>query len=275
MGKSTKDNRDIFYRSAKQEGWRARSAFKLLNIDKSRGGEIFRNVKRVVDLCAAPGSWSQVLSQHVYMPQQNDPAVRLVAVDFQFMVPIPGVTQLQGDITEIATAERILAEFHGEKADLVVCDGAPDVTGFHDLDIYRHHDIVVAALAITTAILKEGGTLIMKVFKKKDDDLLADQISTFFREVSFVKPEGSRDSSLEEFAVGTGHFTPSCYEPYMLLDYLAKKSLDSFRNTRVPFIVYGETAWTPEMEEQHQSWLERQAKTTGNENHSSNKQLTS
>lgn len=240
MGKSTRDNRDIFYRSAKQEGWRARSAFKLLNIDKSLSGRIFTGVKRAVDLCAAPGSWSQVLSQKIYLPQQDDPAVKIVSVDFQFMIPIPGVTQLQGDITELRTAQKILDEFEGEKADLVVCDGAPDVTGFHDLDIYRHHDIVVAALALTTAVLKEGGTLIIKVFKKEDDELLGAQIATFFKEVVFVKPEGSRDSSLEAFAVCSGFFCPSEYHPHMLLDCMAKKDIIPFRNTVVPFVIYGE-----------------------------------
>ena len=128
-----------------------------------------------------------MLSQRVYQPQRDDPTVKIVAVDFQYMVPIPGVIQLQGDITEASTVERILEEFQGEKADLVVCDGAPDVTGYHDLDIYRHHDIVVAALGITTAILKEGGILILKVFKKLADELLVDQISTFFQEVVFAK----------------------------------------------------------------------------------------
>lgn len=187
MGKSTRDKRDIYYRSAKQEGWRARSAFKLLNLDKAFGGRLFHGVKRAVDLCAAPGSWSQVLSQKIYVPNLGNPEVKLVAVDFQFMVPIPGVTQLQGDITQVATAEKILDEFEGKKADLVVCDGAPDVTGYHDLDVYRHHDIVIAALAITTAVLKEGGTMVMKIFWTRRDDLLRQQITAFFRTVTFVK----------------------------------------------------------------------------------------
>ncbi|XP_055343443.1 putative tRNA (cytidine(32)/guanosine(34)-2'-O)-methyltransferase isoform X1 [Paramacrobiotus metropolitanus] len=240
MGKCTKDNRDVYYRNAKQEGYRARSAFKLLNLNKSTGGTLFKNVKRAVDLCAAPGSWSQVLSQEIFTPQQSDPSVKIVAVDFQFMVPIPGVVQLQGDITKMSTVEKILAEFGGEQADLIVCDGAPDVTGLHELDVYRHHDIVLATLALTTAVLKYGGTLVMKVFKRKNDDLLRQQIAAFFRTVTFEKPEGSRDSSLEHFALCTDHFCPDGYQPRMLLDYLSNGDMSPYLNTIVPFIVYGD-----------------------------------
>lgn len=83
-------------------------------------------VNRVVDLCAAPGSWSQVLSKRLYEnnPNQND--VKIVAVDLQAMAPLPGVKQLQGDITKLSTAQEIIAYFDDKKAQLVVCDGAPD-----------------------------------------------------------------------------------------------------------------------------------------------------
>ncbi|KAM3723356.1 putative tRNA (cytidine(32)/guanosine(34)-2'-O)-methyltransferase [Dirofilaria immitis] len=126
MGKTSKDKRDIYYRLAKEEGWRARSAFKLMQID----GEfnIFEDVHRVVDLCAAPGSWSQVLSKKLYFAQDEEKRkdIHIVAVDLQPMSPLPGVIQLQGDITEVSTAEKIISYFEGLTADLVVCDGAPD-----------------------------------------------------------------------------------------------------------------------------------------------------
>lgn len=121
MGKSSKDKRDIYYRLAKENGWRARSAYKLLQIDEQFN--IFEGVTRAVDLCAAPGSWSQVLSQKLF---GTDPSAKLVAIDLQTMAPLPGVHQLQGDITKLETAEAIIGYFEGEKADLVVCDGAPD-----------------------------------------------------------------------------------------------------------------------------------------------------
>jgi len=126
MGRQSKDKRDIYYRFAKEQGWRARSAFKLLHIDERF--DIFNGVTRCVDLCAAPGSWSQVLAKRL------DEGSKIVSVDLQPMAPIEGVTCLQGDITSVATAEAIIAQFDGSRADLIVCDGAPDVTGLHDLD---------------------------------------------------------------------------------------------------------------------------------------------
>lgn len=146
MGKTSKDKRDIYYRLAKEEGWRARSAFKLMQIDEKfhifkgkhknismvfllhENIKITVDVKRAVDLCAAPGSWSQVLSKKLYQDNSGAPRedVKIVAVDLQAMAPLPGVIQLQGDITKLSTANSIIGYFDDQKADLVVCDGAPD-----------------------------------------------------------------------------------------------------------------------------------------------------
>ena len=127
MGKVSKDKRDVYYRLAKEQGWRARSAFKLMQIDDEF--HILRDVHRAVDLCAAPGSWSQVLSQRVGEATHDD--CRIVAVDLQAMAPIRRVHQLQGDITRRETAEAIIAAMCGQRADVVVCDGAPDGGGMH------------------------------------------------------------------------------------------------------------------------------------------------
>eukprot|EP00803_Ostreobium_quekettii_P003021 evm.model.scf_1106.5 EVM.evm.TU.scf_1106.5 scf_1106:50476-52035(+) len=137
MGRASKDKRDIYYRKAKEEGWRARSAYKLLQIDDAFG--ILNNVRNVVDLCAAPGSWSQVLSRRLYLPGKKSGSTdlpKIVAVDLQPMAPVEGVIQIQGDITSEVTAKEVIDHFDGGRADLVVCDGAPDVTGLHDLDEY-------------------------------------------------------------------------------------------------------------------------------------------
>ncbi|OMJ20369.1 putative tRNA (cytidine(32)/guanosine(34)-2'-O)-methyltransferase [Smittium culicis] len=123
MGKSSKDKRDVYYRLAKEEGWRARSAYKLLQIDEDF--KIFKGVEKVVDLCAAPGSWSQVLSSKLNSAESNNKA-KIVAVDLQEMAPIEGVVQIQGDITKKSTVDQILSHFDGDKADMVISDGAPD-----------------------------------------------------------------------------------------------------------------------------------------------------
>ena len=102
MGRSSKDKRDIYYRLAKEEGWRARSAFKLLQLNEDFN--LFNGVNRVVDLCAAPGSWSQVLSRKLIQERpENKNKVKIVAVDLQAMAPLPGVIQIQGDITKVRT----------------------------------------------------------------------------------------------------------------------------------------------------------------------------
>lgn len=120
MGKTSKDKRDLFYRQAKEDGWRARSAFKLMQIDEVY--QILSGVTRVVDLCAAPGSWSQVLSKKLYEPSDNKDEIKIIAVDLQPMAPLTGVTQLQGDITKLETAEAIIKHFGDDKkAQLVIC----------------------------------------------------------------------------------------------------------------------------------------------------------
>jgi tRNA (cytidine32/guanosine34-2'-O)-methyltransferase len=125
-------------------------------------------VRHAVDLCAAPGSWSQVLSRKLYLPalaagEPSPPTI--VAVDLQPMAPIEGVVQLQGDITSEVTAAAVIARFAGRQADLVVCDGAPDVTGLHDLDQYVQLQLILAALTVVTHVLRPGGTLVAKIFR--------------------------------------------------------------------------------------------------------------
>lgn len=179
MGKP-RDKRDIYYRKAKEEGWRARSAFKLLQLDEQF--DLFSGVRRAVDLCAAPGSWSQVLSRRLLRgaPAADRADVRIVAVDLQEMAPIEGVHLIAGDITSQATVDEVLTQFRegdAERfADLVVCDGAPDVSGMHDLDEYIQAQLLLSALSITTQLLRTGGTLVAKIFRSRNTSLLYAQV---------------------------------------------------------------------------------------------------
>lgn len=202
MGKSSKDKRDLYYRRAKEEGWRARSAFKLLQLNEQF--QLFNGVKRVVDLCAAPGSWSQVLSRELFENQKQEDA-KIVSVDLQPMTPINGVTTLQADITHPKTLQKILEIFGGEPADFVCSDGAPDVTGLHDLDEYIQAQLILSALQLTTCILKPGGAFVAKIFRGRDIDLLYSQLSYLFERVICAKPRSSRGTSLEAFIVCLGY----------------------------------------------------------------------
>ena len=213
MGRTSKDKRDIYYRLAKEQGWRARSAFKLLQLDE-KFSLFDEHVARVVDLCAAPGSWSQVLSKSL------SPDASIVAIDLQLMAPLPGVTQLQGDITKLETAQQVIGHFEGERADLVVCDGAPDVTGLHDMDEYVQGQLLLAALNITTHILRDGGTFVAKIFRGKDAYVLFAQLQVFFTDVYCAKPASSRNSSLESFVVCKNYRPPPGYHPTLLTTFV-------------------------------------------------------
>jgi tRNA (cytidine32/guanosine34-2'-O)-methyltransferase len=250
-GKSSKDKRDIYYRKAKEEGWRARSAYKLLQIDETY--DIFRGVRNAVDLCAAPGSWSQVLSRKLYLPAlaangpNADALPRIVAIDLQPMMPIEGIIQMQGDITSEATAAEVISHFAGEKADLVVCDGAPDVTGLHDLDEYVQGQLLLAALCIVVATLKPGGTFVSKIFRGKDVSLLYSQLRIFFSNVSLAKPKSSRNSSIEAFVVCQGFALPDGFDAKALQKVLASaeagypEAQDTpFMRQCVPFLACGD-----------------------------------
>lgn len=256
MGKSSKDKRDAYYRLAKEEGWRARSAYKLLQLDEEFN--LFEGVTRVVDLCAAPGSWSQVLSRvlikgekfgragwqekqaetrnYVLGLKQKDSnvvekvevkadrlvpreGVRIVAIDLQPMSPLEGVTTMRADITHPSTIPLMLkaldpdtydpnATSGSSPVDLVISDGAPDVTGLHDLDIYVQSQLLWAALNLALCVLKPGGKFVAKIFRGKDVDLLFAQLKIVFERVRVAKPRSSRASSIEAFVVCEGFCPP-------------------------------------------------------------------
>mgnify|MGYP003387410385 CR=1 FL=1 len=104
-----------------------------------------------------------------------------------------------GDITDNVTADQIIQYFKGDLADLVVCDGAPDVTGLHDIDEYMQAQLLLSALNITTNVLKVGGDFVAKIFRGRDVSLLYSQLRCFFRDVTVAKPKSSRNSSIESF----------------------------------------------------------------------------
>jgi tRNA (cytidine32/guanosine34-2'-O)-methyltransferase len=257
MGKSSKDKRDAYYRLAKEQNWRARSAFKLIQIDEQF--DLFScedpsKCTRVVDLCAAPGSWSQVLSrilikgesfgrrawlekaaridravnpmEHIdedlnrlsitdkpiMKPREN---VKIVAIDLQPMAHLDGVTQLKADITHPSTVPLLLKALDPDfdekneqhRVDLVISDGAPDVTGLHDLDIYVQSQLLHSALALTMKVLRPGGKFVAKIFRGKNVDLIYAQLKLVFERVHVAKPRSSRASSIEAFVVCEG-FVP-------------------------------------------------------------------
>lgn len=235
-------------------GFRARSAFKLLQLDEQFG--VLRGVRRAVDLCAAPGSWSQVLSRKLYdsnaesaavdvetAVREGESDVRVVSVDLQEMAPIAGVELIQGDITSTRTAEQIIAHFAGRKAQVVVSDGAPDVTGVHDIDEFVQAELLAAALNITTHVLEDGGAFVAKIFRCQQYELLATQLQVFFASVSCAKPKSSRAQSNEAFVVCQGFKLPPGYTPVMTSHLLPRYGLradEPHDPVLVPFLACGD-----------------------------------
>jgi tRNA (cytidine32/guanosine34-2'-O)-methyltransferase len=179
--------------------------------------------------------------------EKADVSPTIVAVDLQLMAPLPGVTQLQGDITKLETAQEIISIFAGTKADLVVCDGAPDVTGLHDMDEYVQGQLLLAALNITTQVLRPGGSFVAKVFRGPDADILFAQLQCFFADVVCAKPASSRNSSLEAFVVCRNYQPPRDYEPQLLtkfiedgFSYVDGQSIDEMHRKLIPFVACGD-----------------------------------
>lgn len=139
------------------------------------------------------------------------------------MAPIPGVITIMGDITDRVTSDEIVRYFKGNLADLVVCDGAPDVTGLHDIDEYMQAQLLLAALNITTNTLKVGGAFVAKIFRGRDVSLLYSQLRCFFTDVTVAKPKSSRNSSIESF--GALLLVCQSYRPVPLSHLLLSLSL--------------------------------------------------
>lgn len=219
----------------------------------------------MVDLCAAPGSWSQVLSRvlikgekfgraawqdrearlrqqmlrlfpsgdapieqapsaHEEAPKEARGDVKIVSIDLQPMSPLQGITTLRADITHPATVPLLLgaldptrdpaslAQQASHPVDLVLSDGAPDVTGLHDLDIYVQSQLLFAALNLALCVLRPGGKFVAKIFRGRNVDLLYAQMKIFFERVVVAKPRSSRASSVEAFIVCIGFRPPVGFE---------------------------------------------------------------
>ena len=201
MGEKTrwfKDRqREAYYRKAKKEGYRARSAYKIQQIHERF--TVVRQGEAVVDLGAAPGGWSQMLVELV------GPKGLVVGVDLQRIRPIPGARFMQGDFTRKETQDRmtaILAETGRSKVDAVVSDMAPDMSGNYELDQVRSVQLAEIALAFADKHLREGGAFVCKVFEGADFPIFRTDVKRRFKRVSQYHPAASRKSSSEIYLVG-------------------------------------------------------------------------
>ena len=220
--------KDEYYNRAKQEGYRARSAYKLQQLDDEAG--LLGDGRTVIDLGAAPGGWLQVAAERV------GARGTVIGVDRQRIDEIPvekgnaPVETIRGDITEASTVEEILAAVGADveegdgggahvdgrdggdsnvagPVDVVLSDMAPNISGEYDLDHARSVHLVREAFAVAEQVLASGGDFCAKVFDGRDLADLVDELEESFEYVREVRPKASRDSSSELYLVGKGYLT--------------------------------------------------------------------
>jgi 23S rRNA (uridine2552-2'-O)-methyltransferase len=185
---------DPYVRKAGAQGYRARSAFKLLEIIQREGLALIGQT--VVDLGAAPGSWSQVLAQRV------GGAGKVIALDLLEVAPIPGVTVIQGDFREDAVLRRLEETLEGRKIDLVVSDMAPNITGVRATDQARSIHLCELALAFAESHLNPRGAFVVKAFQGSGYPEFLVEMRRVFLTVASKKPGASRGESKEMYLLG-------------------------------------------------------------------------
>jgi 23S rRNA (uridine2552-2'-O)-methyltransferase len=195
---------DPYVKLALREGYRARAAYKLKEIDESLG--LIRPGHLVVDLGSAPGAWSQYLRRRLSpggaAAGQLDGTI--LALDLLPMAPIEGVTFLQGDFREPEMLARLQVLLAGRQADVVVSDMAPNLSGIESADAARMTHLVELAIEFSQGHLKPEGALVTKVFHGSGYSQLVKLFKGSFRVVKPLKPKASRDKSSETFIIGIG-----------------------------------------------------------------------
>jgi 23S rRNA (uridine2552-2'-O)-methyltransferase len=178
---------DHYVRKARQEGYRSRAAYKLVELDEKHS--LFKPGMTVLDLGAAPGGWSQVAVQKVM------PGGRVIAIDILEVAPISGVTVLKGDFRQVAIEER---------ADVVLSDVSPNLSGIPNVDQARLLELALAAIAVCAKLLKRDGVFVVKAFHGEAFDELRERLEALFTKVKVVKPSASRGESAETYVVARG-----------------------------------------------------------------------
>ncbi|TXT57031.1 MAG: Ribosomal RNA large subunit methyltransferase E [Candidatus Thorarchaeota archaeon] len=186
MGRSDR-KKEHYYREAKRKGYRSRSAFKLKQI--ARKHRLLKGVDKVLELCSAPGGWTQIL-------RELDNTLEIVAVDLDKMPPIQRVKFIQGDITAPDVVETI-RDLTGGSVDLVLSDCSPNVTGNWTLDVARQLELAEATVSIADGLLTTNGKVLAKVFQGKGFQQFLQTVRDRYRSVKLVKPDASRKSSAE------------------------------------------------------------------------------
>jgi 23S rRNA (uridine2552-2'-O)-methyltransferase len=195
---------DPYVKLAQKEGYRARAAYKLKEIDESL--HLIKPGHVVVDLGSAPGAWSQYVRRKL-APQgaaAGELNGTIIGLDILPMEPIEGVQFLQGDFREPEVLEQLHQAMQGRSADVVISDMAPNLSGIESADAARIAHLVELAVEFAQAHLKPEGALVVKLFHGSGYSQLVKLFKETFRTVKPLKPKASRDKSSETFLVGIG-----------------------------------------------------------------------
>ena len=187
---------DEFVKLAHKEGYRARAAYKLIEIDDK--DKLIKQGMTVVDLGSTPGSWSQVVVQRLH---GNG---RVIALDILDMLPIAGVSFIQGDFREEAILKQLEDMLNGKQIDLVIADMAPNMSGIADVDQAGAAYLTELALEFSQVWLKPGGNFLVKVFIGVGFEEIVRHMRGLFDKVVTRKPKASRDRSSEVYLLGLG-----------------------------------------------------------------------
>lgn len=197
---------DPYVKLAKHEGYRARAAYKLKEIDESF--KLIKPGQLVVDLGSTPGAWSQYLRRKM-QTKPGELNGTIIALDILPMDPVEGVTFLLGDIREQDVLARLSGAMAGRLADIVVSDMAPNLSGIDSADAARVEHLIELAIDFTKSHMKPQGALVAKVFHGSGYNELVKMFKASFLVVKPVKPKASRDKSSETFLVGLGLKAPA------------------------------------------------------------------
>jgi 23S rRNA (uridine2552-2'-O)-methyltransferase len=186
-----KQKRDIYVRQSQVDGYRARSAYKLIEIDEKF--KILKNGISVIDLGASPGSWSQYISRTVK-------SGRLVSIDLKGMEEIENTIQIKGDFTDLESQEKIKGLFKS-KVDVVVSDMAVNTTGIKDIDAIYTGELAMEAMNFSKEMLVKEGQFVSKIFLGSSFNEIVALGKKLFKEVKVFKPKSSRKESKESFII--------------------------------------------------------------------------